>query len=195
MQWLTILLIGIAANIDNLVISVSYGLKLNRIPLLYNFIISLTSIVFAFISITAGSYLSNYFSQSIANFTGGSLIIVLGIWFIVPTFVFVKNESSQTKDTQTTSFGLDKPKTITIKESFFLGFILALNCLTIGFGAGIIGVSPSFTSISIGVFSLISIYLGIKVGNKIGNTFFGKYSSGIAGILLIIIGVYELFFI
>ena len=195
MQWLPILLIGVAANIDNLVISVSYGLKLNRIPLVYNLIISLTSVVFAFISITAGSYLSSYFSQSIVNFIGGSLIIILGIWFIVPSFVFVKNERTQIDDTQTTSVSLDKPKTISLKESLFLGFVLALNGFTIGFGAGIIGVSPLFTSISIGVFSLISIYLGIKVGNKIGDTLFGKYTSGVAGILLIFIGVFELFFI
>ena len=38
-------------NIDNLAISVSYGLKLKRIPFLYNFVISLISIVFAFVSI------------------------------------------------------------------------------------------------------------------------------------------------
>ena len=57
MQWVSILLIGIAANIDNLAISVSYGLKLKRIPFLYNFIISLISIVFAFFSISAGSFL------------------------------------------------------------------------------------------------------------------------------------------
>ena len=70
-------------NIHNLAISVSYGLKLKRIPFLYNFVISLISIVFAFVSISAGSFLSHYFSQSIANFTGGFLITALGIWFII----------------------------------------------------------------------------------------------------------------
>lgn len=194
MQWLTILLIGVAANIDNLVISVSYGLKLNRIPLLYNLVISLTSIVFAFISITAGSYLSNYFSQSIANYIGGSLIIGLGVWFIITSPAFVKNNSIQIEETHPAFLSIDKANKITLKESFFLGFVLALNCLTIGFGAGITGVSPLFTSISIGVFSLISISIGVMLGNKIGNTLFGNYSNGIAGLLLIIIGIYEIFF-
>ena len=83
MQWLTILLIGIAANIDNLGISISYGLKSNRIPFLSNLLIAIISMICAFVSITAGSFLSNFFSQSIANFTGGSLIIGIGVWFIV----------------------------------------------------------------------------------------------------------------
>ncbi|MEK4404302.1 manganese efflux pump [Sporosarcina sp. FSL K6-6792] len=194
MQWISILLIGIAANIDNLAISVSYGLKLKRIPFLYNFIISLISIVFAFFSISAGSFLSNYFSQSMANFTGGFLITVLGIWFIAPLPFFIKNKSIQTEDNSPVFLGLEQPMKITLKESTFLGFLLSLNCLTIGFGAGITGFPPLFTSISIGLFSLISISLGIKIGNTIGNTLFGKYSSKIAGLLLIIIGIYEMFF-
>ncbi|MBO0587701.1 manganese efflux pump [Sporosarcina sp. E16_8] len=193
MQWVSILLIGIAANIDNLVISVSYGLKLKRIPFLYNFIISLISIAFAFFSISVGSYLSNYFSQSMANFTGGFLITALGIWFIAPSPDFIINKSIQTEGTDPECLRLDQTMKITLKESTFLGFLLALNCLTIGFGAGITGFSPFFTSISIGVFSLISISLGFKVGNNIGNTLFGKYSTNIAGLLLIVIGIYEMF--
>lgn len=194
MQWLTILLIGVAANIDNLVISVSYGLKFNKIPLLYNIIISLTSIIFAFISITAGSYLSNYFSQSIANYMGGSLIIGLGVWFIITSPLFVRNKSNRITDTRPVFVSLNKAKKITLRESIFLGFVLALNCLTIGFGAGITGVSPLSTSISIGIFSVISIALGVMLGNRIGNTLFGQYSNSIAGLLLIVIGIYEMFF-
>ena len=161
MQWLTILLIGIAANIDNLAISVSYGLKLKKIPFLYNFIISIISIEFAFFSITAGSFLSNYFSQSIANFTGGFLII--GPWRMVYQYhrpYSLKINQPEQKITRPVLSNLDKTKKITLKESIFLGFVLSLNCLTIGFGAGITGVSPLFTSISIGVFSLISISIG-----------------------------------
>ena len=193
MQWLTILLIGIAANIDNLGISVSYGLKSIKVPFLYNIIISIISIICAFFSITVGSFLSNYFSQSIANFAGGSLIIGLGVWFIITSPLFTKNDVTRMEITRPVLSNLDKTKTITLKESFFLGFVLSLNCLTIGFGAGITGVPSLFTSISIGVFSLISISIGVMLGNKIGNTIFGNYSNSIAGLLLIVIGIYEIF--
>ncbi|MER2088734.1 MAG: manganese efflux pump [Sporosarcina sp.] len=194
MQGLTILLIGVAANIDNLVISVSYGLRLNKIPFLYNLIISFTSILFAYISITAGSYLSTYFSQAMASYIGGFLIMGLGIWFIITSPVFIKNKSIQLDESHAVIPSLNKAKQITLKESVFLGFVLALNCLTIGFAAGITGLSPLFTSISIGLFSVISISLGVMLGNKVCNTLFGKYSNSIAGLLLIVIGIYEMLF-
>ncbi len=193
MQWLTIIVIGVAANIDNLGICVSYGLKSIKIPFFHNLIVSIISLVCAFISITAGSYLSNYLSQSIANVAGGSLIIGLGVWFIATSPLFAKNDLIRIENTCSVYTSLDKTKTITMKESIFLGFVLALNCLTIGFGAGITGVSSLFTSISIGVFSMISISMGVMLGNKIGNTWFGKYSESIAGLLLILIGIYEIF--
>jgi putative sporulation protein YtaF len=195
MQWLTILLIGVAANIDNLGISVSYGLKSNRIPFSSNIIISLISMLCAFISIAVGSFLSQYFSQSIANFAGGSLIIGIGVWFIITSPVFISDNQSLKEDSLLPLLPKkDQSKSITLKETIFLGFILALNCLTIGFGVGITGLSPISTSISIGIFSVLSISLGVKLGNKIGSTLFGRHSNNIAGLLLILIGLYEILF-
>lgn len=189
MQWFTILLIGIAANIDNLGISVSYGLKSIRIPTSSNLLIAFISIICAFISISAGSLFSNYFPHSIANFTGGFLIICLGLKFMSATPTIITNNS---KEFSTLS-KLEKINDITYKESLFLGFLLAINCITIGFSVGITGVPAFYTSISIGIFSIVSISLGVLIGNKISNTLFGKYSNNIAGLLLIMIGIYEIF--
>ncbi|WP_210468359.1 manganese efflux pump [Sporosarcina sp. 6E9] len=177
MEWLTILLISIAANIDNLGISVSYGLKANRIPFTTNIIIAIISAICTFISITAGQLLSNYLSNSTANFVGGFLIVCLGLWIIITS----KNKVPS------------RVINIGWKESIFLGSLLGLNCLTIGFGAGITGIPPLYASLSIGLFSIISISIGITIGNKIGNTLFGKYSNSFAGSLLIFIGFYEIF--
>lgn len=194
MQWVTILLISVAANIDNLGISVSYGLKSNRIPLLPNLLIAIISMICAFVSVTAGSLLSTYFSQSLGNLIGGSLIISLGVWLVVTSPAFTLVSSRETKTSRQPLLPtVDQAKNIEWKESIFLGFLLALNCLTIGLGAGITGVSAFYTSVSIGIFSMLSISIGVKMGNKIGSTIFGKYSNTAAGFLLIIIGIYEIF--
>ena len=193
MQWLTILIIGIAANLDNLGISVSYGIKSQRIPLLSNILIALVSALFAFIAMTAGSLLSSYFPIIIANTIGGILIICLGIWCIVTSPTLTKKQAIQDEKTRIPGLPtFNQVKSIGFKESFFLGLILAINCLTIGFSAGMTGVSSLSTSISIGIFSIISISLGVKLGNKVGNTPFGKYSNEIAGLLLISIGIIEI---
>ena len=182
MQLFTIILIGIAANLDNLGISVSYGLRMSRIPFQYNLVISLISILFALLSITAGSWVSEHINVTFANILGGLLLIGLGNWLLWKPGVsrdgnVAKNSISD----------------IHWKESILLGFILAINCLTIGFGAGITGVSPIPASLSIGLFSFVSIAVGVKLGHHIGYSWFGKYSDQLAGCLLVVIGLYEIF--
>ncbi|UUZ87060.1 manganese efflux pump [Paenibacillus sp. P26] len=79
------------------------------------------------------------------------------------------------------------------RESISLGLALAMNCIASGFGAGISGVSPVWTSVSVGVFSLITIELGIRIGYRLADTWIGRYANAIGGILLIGIGLYEIF--
>ncbi|MBB4824363.1 putative Mn2+ efflux pump MntP [Sporosarcina luteola] len=180
MQLLSIILIGIAANLDNLGISLSYGLRYHRIPLVYNLVISFISMLFAYFSILAGSLISGYIPMTIANMIGGLVLIGLGSWFIWRP----ANHSNGTSQRITT---------IHWKESIMLGFLLAINCLSIGFGAGFTGVPPFLASLSIGIFSFISIVIGVKLGHRIGYTWFGQQSDRIAGALLVLIGLYEIF--
>lgn len=176
---MTIIVIGIAANIDNLGISMAYGLRANRIPFIYNLIISMISACCAYLAIIAGNVLSDFLTLTTSNFIGGSLLIGLGIWVVMKP-----SDCSE---------GTKNMVSIQWKESILLGFILALNCLSIGFSAGITGVPPLSTSISVGFFSFISIAIGVRLGHKIGMTWFGKQAERIGGILLILIGIVEIF--
>ena len=125
----------------------------------------------AFTAIVVGSFLSYYFTESIANFAGGFLIFYLGVRFLITSPTPKNSESIREDVTWLHELSdLDKAKEITLKESILLGLILAVNCFTFGFGAGITGVSPLPTAISIDIFSIISISLGVKLGYKIGNT-------------------------
>ncbi|MDQ0201564.1 sporulation membrane protein YtaF [Neobacillus ginsengisoli] len=207
MHWLTILLIGVAANLDNLGISVSYGLKSTRIPFVSNIVIAVISMLCAYISITAGEYISQFISLTVANYAGGLLIIFLGGKCVVESIfpksspdpepasepVPVRADSNLTKViSQPALADINEDKVISFKESILLGLALAMNCLAMGLGAGFTGISPILTTISIGVFSLISIFFGIKIGSKISDNRVGKYSNIIAGLILILIGIYEI---
>jgi putative sporulation protein YtaF len=200
MHWLTILFIGIAANLDNLGISVSYGLSSTRIPFVSNLLIAIVSMLSAFLSIIAGKFISHFISIEIANIAGGLIIIYLGIKCMANSFSLNQSPSLVKIDsnfkqvlTHPDLADINEDKVITAKESIFLGLALAINCLAIGLGAGITGVSPLLTTLSIGLFSLLSIWCGISLGNKICDKSIGKYSNIVAGILLIMIGIYEMF--
>ncbi|MGO4275797.1 sporulation membrane protein YtaF, partial [Paenibacillus sp. TAF58] len=54
---------------------------------------------------------------------------------------------------------------------------LALNCVGGGFGASVTGLSPSTTTISISLFSLLTIYIGVRAGQKIARTWLGNRSN------------------
>ncbi|WP_342043763.1 sporulation membrane protein YtaF [Bacillus sp. OTU2372] len=199
MHLLSVLLIGIASNLDNLGISVSYGLRSTRIPFISNLIIGIISMLCAYFSIIAGRLISAFISIQIANLVGGLIIICIGIKCILES-LFEKNETGEVKIDSNYSQVITHPdladvnddQVISLKESIFLGFALAINCLAMGLGAGITGVSPALTTFSIGLFSVISIWCGLKLGNKICGKNIGKYSNIVAGFLLIMIGVYEM---
>ncbi|WP_432357172.1 manganese efflux pump MntP [Sporosarcina sp. UB5] len=180
MKIITILTIAVAANIDNLGISMAYGLRANRIPIRYNLIISLISMACAFASILIGSFLSGIFSISTSNMIGGILLIGLGLWTIV------KAANPPKECVRTMDY-------INWKEAIVLGFILAFNCLSIGFSAGVTGVEPFSTSLAIGVCSFISIMIGFRIGEKIGSSKLGQQAERLGGLLLIVIGLNEIF--
>jgi putative sporulation protein YtaF len=203
MHWLTILFIGIAANLDNLGIGVSYSLKSTRIPFVSNLLIAVVSMVAAYLSITAGSLVSQFISLSIANFVGGFLLIFLGFKCIIESFkqeketatVAVHSNSKMTKVMkEPDALDLNNDKVISWKESILLGLALAINCLALGLGAGITGVSPLFATISIGIFSILTIAGGTLVGSKLCDSGIGKYSNLAAGLMLVLIGIYEIIF-
>ncbi|MBU8918467.1 sporulation membrane protein YtaF [Neobacillus sp. 114] len=199
MHYLSILLIGIAANLDNLGISVSYGLRSTRIPFASNLIIAIVSMVCAYLSIIAGEFVTQFISIALANFVGGLIISSIGIKCIADSFSVQETPSKVKVDSnlshvisQPDSADVNDDKVISVKESILLGFALAINCLVMGLGAGITGLSPVLTTISIGLFSVLSIWSGVKLGGKICGMNVGKYSNFAAGILLIMIGVYEM---
>jgi putative sporulation protein YtaF len=200
MHYLSVLLIGLAANLDNLGISVSYGLKSTRIPMLSNLIISIVSMICAYLSIFAGTFISFFVSVGVANFVGGLIIIGIGVKCFVDSY-YVKPSAREVKVDSQYTYVISHPddadvnhdKVISVKESIFLGFALAINCLAMGLGAGITGVSPVLTTCSIGLFSFLSIWCGIKLGSKLCGRNIGKYSNLAAGVLLILIGIYEIF--
>jgi putative sporulation protein YtaF len=203
MHWLTILFLGIAANLDNLGIGVSYSLKSTRIPFLSNLLIALVSMAAAYVSIVAGTIISHYISLRIANFAGSFILIFLGIKCTMESLkqekemstVSVHSDSNiQKVIREPEALDLNNDKVISWKESVLLGSALAINCLAIGFGAGISGISPLFATFSIGLFSILSIAFGTMVGFKLCGTRIGKFSNIVAGVLLILIGIYDMFF-
>ncbi|WP_144511881.1 manganese efflux pump [Bacillus sp. FJAT-22090] len=188
MHWFTIILIGMASNLDNLGIALAYGVKQTKISIFPNLLIAFISMVITYIAVIAGSTLIDYISPSKANIVGSLLLCGVGVWTLLSNR---PSRSKSTKNFKIPSTG--QSHNISYKETIFLGFLLSLNCMAGGIGIGANGISAIWTVISIGLFSLLTIGLGSHFGYLLSKSFIGKYSTWISGYLMILIGVYEIF--
>jgi len=188
MHWFTIILIGIAANLDNLGIGLAYGVKRVKIPVLSNAVIAIISMIVTYVAVTAGSTVIEYISPHTANLLGSLLLCAIGGYTL-----FSNRLSKQGIAKNPEVFDEDKNYIISMREAMTLGFVLSANCLAGGIAIGANGISAIWTVLSIGTFSFITVGLGIHFGALLSKTFIGMYSTAISGWLLILIGVVEIF--
>lgn len=185
MHWITIIVIGIAVNLDNLGISLAYGMKKIKIPLISNGVIAFLSMIVAYIGVTMGSALIHYISSYLANLLGSILLCAIGFWTLL-------SQRWQQKSKEH-SFDYDGNFILSFKEALLLGFVLSANCFATGIAIGANNITTIWVVISIGVFSFITVAAGSHFGLLLSKSFIGRYSTSIAGWLLIFIGVFEIF--
>jgi putative Mn2+ efflux pump MntP len=83
---------------------------------------------------------------------------------------------------------------IDLREGAVLGLALTLNNIANGIGAGMIGLNIVWLTLCVFIISIVTIWLGIKVGDHYGRRIFGKVTGFAAGALLVFIGIYEIIF-
>lgn len=184
MHWVSIIFIGLASNIDNLGIGVAFGTRSTRIPILANLFIAILGMAATYSSITIGHLISGFMNPQYADVIGGLIIMAIGARSMIQGINSAKRSSLPVPD--------GHMKEIALKESIPLGFALSINCFSTGIGAGVSGVPPILTAISVGIFSVLSIIIGMRIGHQVAKTWLAKYSTLISGLILIAIGLYEI---
>ncbi|QHW31070.1 sporulation membrane protein YtaF [Paenibacillus rhizovicinus] len=200
MHWFSIALIGVASNVDNLGIGFSFGSRSTKVPLASNMVIALLSMVATYLSMSAGMLLSHLISPSWGNLMGGFVITAIGAWGLRSSLAnrthaasgSGPNDSDTKPDRLAAATDTDDNHIISLSEAISLGFALSVNCIASGLGAGASGVSPLFTAFAVGIFSLLSVDIGVRFGYRMAKSWFGKYADIAGCLLLIIIGLYEM---
>lgn len=201
MEWLTMMLIGVAANLDNLGVGVAYGVQATKIPIKSNIIIALIGAIITYLSVSIGSMVGASIDPDFAHIGGGVILFAIGSWTLWNdwkrlTSSYQKNteghylqkilENPEKADT-------DNNKIISSTESFFLGLALSLNCFGVGIGGGITGVSPLWSGIVVGCISFCTMAIGVRMGIRLSYSWFHKFAGSIAGVLLLGMGLCEIF--
>lgn len=85
MYLISVFLLAIASNVDNLAVAIAYGVRKIKIGSLSNLVISLVTGIGTYISISVGKTISNYLAGSLSNLIGSFVLIAIGLWVIWET--------------------------------------------------------------------------------------------------------------
>lgn len=204
MHIISSILLAFSASLDSLIIGIAYGIKNIKIKLFINIIIALIVTLGTFLSMILGTVLIKFLPIYICNYIGSSLLIIVGLLMSFDYFKEQKNLNITNKDFieslnyneilyNNKTADTDGSGNIELKEAISLSLALSVNNFSLGLGASMSGISISLTTIFTFIFSILILVIGLKIGNSFLSKIFGKYSSLLSSIIIIIMGIVQLF--
>ncbi len=173
-------LFAFSANIDNIAIGISYGIKNIKIPFKVNSIISIFVAIITFLVMYISRYISNFFEIKIINKIGAYLLIILGSYYIIKDLIYKKKKS-------------DNLSKLSLKNIIILSITLATNNVSVGILASMININYFLTLIFTFILSFLMLIFGNRLGRKMINNKIEKYSNIISSLVLILLGILQLF--
>ncbi|NLK37551.1 MAG: sporulation membrane protein YtaF [Epulopiscium sp.] len=196
-----ILLLAISLSIDALGIGITYGVRDIAISFFVKCILAVESAALMAIFLIAGDRLTLLLSPKTANLFGVIVLLCMGLWLCLQCFIQLKHTTAK-EDASTpmdmlrtpTSCDRNHSSTLEPKEAMTLSFILSIDSLGAGIGAGAAGISISLLPICVALCQTLFISMGVKAGKKLNHIspFPEHLWSAVSGILLIIIALFKL---
>ena len=170
-SFLTILLIGISLSMDAFSLALVYGMQgmTQKQKILLSTIVGIYHFIMPLIGLSFGTLLTNINLISI-DIIASLILIYIGVDLIISN-----SKKEDRMEVTTTGY-------------IIFGLSVSLDSLTVGIGLKAITSSYLLSSIVFSLSSLIFTYLGLILGNIIGNKI-GTYSKLTGGIILISIAI------
>lgn len=210
-HFLTAILLALASNLDNVGVGIAYGMRRVRVPVASNILIAAITATGTLVSVLFGNTLGKLLSYGLASILAGGVLIGMGAWVVVREALTLYQNAHQAPDrtaTSTTGTGyLSKVHTIRInplsadsdrsgqidfREATLLGLALTPNNLVNGAAAGMMDLSVAVLVLLVFLFSVVTIWAGIEVGQLCGRRWLGNIAGVASGALLIFVGTCEM---
>jgi putative sporulation protein YtaF len=208
-QLVAIVVLAISCNLDNVGVGLAYGTRGIGIPLTSNLLIALVTAAGTGLCIAFGHQVFHFLPAEVAVLLGAVLLIGMGLWVIRQEIggpgrqghvAHAGAELAQKSLWRRLLLLLENPSLadrdssghIDLRESLLLSLALMLNNLPNGVGAGLLGLSLWFTTVMVGLLSVLTFWLGIGLGRSLGIRWLGRHANALSGLLLIVIGLAEI---
>lgn len=209
----SIILLALSLSLDAFSVGLVYGLRRIKIPLPSKLLISVFSIIYTSAALFAGKGLSRVIPFAVSKHLGVAILIIMGTWIIIQTFL--KNSQDHSIEIETVSpktlfkivikslgitihifknpieFDLDSSGTIDTLESLLLGLGLSLDAIGVGVGSALLGFHSFIIPLSVGIFQWLSLSLGSHLGEKCAPNFYfnQKWLGLVPGAILIFLAL------
>ncbi|MCI8418138.1 MAG: hypothetical protein HFI33_11720 [Lachnospiraceae bacterium] len=214
------LLFGFSSSIDALLVGLSCGIRQQRFRPGQQLFISLITLAGTLLSLLLGEKISLLIPEAAAQLAGSAILIFLGLYYLwkgslawketvlpisgisscdcnvkSPPAPLLQEHALPKSDSLPKESPLSKDAStpLTCKEAALLGAALSVNNIGMGVGASITGLKLLPTcGFTLG-FSLLFLYLGNRLGHTRRLNASGPLADGLSGLLLLSLGIYELF--
>ena len=208
----SLILLSVALSIDSLTVGMTYGFRKVKIPFRSLLILLFCAFGILYVSVWIGKGFTHIFSEQMATFIGGFILVCLGSWMLYQKAkelelkeadILKEKEVKENKvyRFEIRAFGFvvqilktptladfDRSGRITGMEAFVLGVALSLDSLGAGIGIGVLGRHRFVIGLFVAVMSVLFLKLGVELGNQFACFKKMSHLSVFSGIFLIVLG-------
>jgi len=209
---LSMILFSVAVSLDGFGVGFAYGMRNIRIPFFPLIVICLTSSTAIAVSMVSGKMLTYFIPVRTAHLMGALILAFMGLFMFFQAWLQSKDSSGNQAEKERMLFNfripflgiliqilkepskadLDKSGIISIRESFVLGFALAMDALGAGFAVAVAGFPPFWTAVSVGGCKFILVSTAVRLGKISSRNWLGRKTSFVPGLVLLILGLSKL---
>ena len=175
-SFLTIILIGISLSMDAFSLALAYGISgiTNKQKIILSLFVGIYHFIMPLIGLTMGSFITSKIVFS-TNILVGIILSLISIEMLISSF---KNK--------------EEKLLLSIPGFLLFGLSVSIDSLTTGIGLPAITNNYFITAIIFSIISFFFTYLGLNLGNIL-NQKYGKISTIVGGIILLILGIIYIF--
>lgn len=205
-MWVSELVLAVAVSVDFMFVAISYGARHIRLSALPTLILSAVGAAVLFCSLLCSQQLTAVIPLSLCKGIGGGILCALGLLNLFQTAIKTVLRRAQGDKRLCFSCGRlnfvlsvfldescadsDASESISCKEAFWLSIAFSADSLACGLGAGLQGCSPLRAAAACFFFGMIAVFVGLKIGARLGNL--KRDYSFLSGLCLLLLGAASL---
>lgn len=202
-QFLSILFISLANNVDNIGARIAYSIRGIKITVPINIWISVITFIISAAAAFSGTLITGLLSKQWSSVISMVLLTGIGLWIIAEPHLKRSGDALQEPQPASGANILhilanpekadkDNSKHIDFKEATVLGIALSINNIGGGSGAGMIGLNSFWVGFFSAVVSFLALWAGNFITEYLAKWKIGNWATVLAGVVLIVIGVEQI---